>query len=136
MYNNIGLRTARGSGTSGYVTLNKAYIKKTSNKVGSHYYSTKPKKNEVDSGVQEFLNARKVEVLLQEWAERNIKEDDKEYEIKLNDKRVEIKQLIEDTIKRKKEEMQRLKKLCKVKDNDDFDIQKQATMEVLETLKL
>lgn len=73
MYNGIGLRTARGTGTNGYVQKNLSFIKpKQQNKSGSTVYSDEIKVKPPKKPREEVLlhnNRRKVENELLEYKE-------------------------------------------------------------------
>ena len=78
MYNGIGLRTPRGSGTNGYVQRNLAALrasKKTSYELAKEFQRKDegPKVNTPDAALLEHERKRKIEVKLMEWAEeRNL----------------------------------------------------------------
>ena len=74
MYNGIGLQTARGSGTNGYVQRNLAFVKSEKERVD---YKTEEELNKLDQGLnkqpnQEILDherKRKVELKCMEMQE-------------------------------------------------------------------
>lgn len=73
MYNGIGLRTARGTGTNGYVQKNLSFIKpKQQNKSGATAYADEIKAKPPKKPSEEVLlhnNRRKVENDLLEYRE-------------------------------------------------------------------
>ncbi|EDR25305.1 hypothetical protein, conserved [Entamoeba dispar SAW760] len=136
MYNNLGLRTVRGTGTSGYVQMSKSYLKKNTENVGSQYYMTKPKKNNfIDQEIVEHELRRKVEIMVLEWAEKNCKTmDEKSKQEKINEQRKYYKEKINDEIINKKKELERIRKACKVKESQDkdFDITTEVLKRIIE----
>eukprot|EP00483_Globobulimina_turgida_P008099 UN08115 len=71
MYNNIGLRTARGSGTNGYIQRNLAHISRPRQEfiVGlktkrNKRHVSKPNKLRVDKSIMEHTQKRQIEVLI------------------------------------------------------------------------
>ena len=71
MYNNIGLRTPRGSGTNGYIQRNLAHISRPRQefivglKTNRHKRNVaKPNKLRVDESIMEHTKKRQIEVLV------------------------------------------------------------------------
>ncbi|KAL7716994.1 CWF21 domain-containing protein [Entamoeba marina] len=125
MYNNLGLKTARGTGTSGYVQMNNA---------GSHFYSTKPNKpRRIDDALTEHETKRKIEVLVVEWAEKNLKDvEGNVAEEEMEKQRQYYRKKIEREVASKKRELDRLKRVCKVRDEDEtFDIERDVVENII-----
>lgn len=71
MYNQIGLKTPRGSGTNGYVQRNLAFREKRKPHSFRDEEARKPPKVRVaNPEILEHQRKRKVEVMLVEWAEK------------------------------------------------------------------
>jgi serine/arginine repetitive matrix protein 2 len=74
MYNGIGLTTARGSGTNGYVQKNMAFIRDRANTKPMSYAEIQrsaPVQREPNKEILEFEERRRIEVKVTEWAEQN-----------------------------------------------------------------
>ena len=74
MYNGIGLTTARGSGTNGYVQRNLAFVRDKPNRKPINYNDIKrnaPVQREPNQEILEFERKRQIEVTITEWAEKN-----------------------------------------------------------------
>lgn len=77
MYNNIGLATARGSGTNGYVQRNIAAVPKrrqnmsweASMEAEEKRKNHKPKQYVADKDILEHERKKKIEIELLEWAD-------------------------------------------------------------------
>lgn len=114
MYNNIGLTTIKGKGTSGYIQNNRInkQNQKKQDKVGSEYYSKKPRKeNYKDDALKEHELRRKIEVNIREFIEKeyqSLSSDEKKEKIK--QKRKEINELIEKEIEYERKYLKRNEK--------------------------
>ena len=128
MYNNLGLKTPRGSGTSGHVQLNKA-AKQNRPAAGSHFYTAKPARTYVDRALQEHELRRRVEVLVQTWAEKQGVSDN---DTAIAERRKAVEREIEDGIHEKTRQMERLRRVLRVKDDDDFDVRAAVIGEITE----
>ena len=137
MYNNLGLSSVKGKGTSGYIQSSRILqqTKKKQEHVGSEYYNqTKPKRNEYkDNSIIEHELRRKIEVNILEYIEQHYKDIPIELKKeKIKQKRLEINKLIEEkqsTINTNKEREQRQSKYCS---RSQRNHQKSSLLSILE----
>lgn len=115
-YNNLGLDTAKGSGTSGYVTRNLSTLPSRGRMV---YTPVERKERVVDSGILDHFKRREVEVLIaelrEELEEDGVEEDEVERRVEVYRERVRRRGIVrrEEGVypsKEKEEEVERMRK--------------------------
>ena len=118
MYNNIGLSTIKGKGTTGYIQNNRINFQTQRKRelVGSEYYSKKPRKeNYKDESLREHELRRKIEVNIREFIEKQFQSlSSEEKKEKIKEKRKEINDLIEKKLNEEREKQNK-------DDNNQYD---------------
>ena len=114
MYNNIGISTIKGKGTTGYIQSNRINFQteRRKERVGSEYYSKKPKKEKYeDETLIEHELLRRIEINIREFIEKQFQSNSiEEKKLKLQQKRKEINELIQNKFNEEKEYQKKLNK--------------------------
>lgn len=127
MYNGIGLKTARGSGTNGYVQRNLSYVRSSNiralkaRNTGNEGYTIKPAAKKPNKEILEHERKRQIEVKVfekrVELEDRGISEQDVELQLQTYREKIESEMCSNKTsfskssharVMRKEEEIQRL----------------------------